>query len=98
MTDKTPAIEPGPGEAQAADVLTSPLPTTPPRSQWAEVWSQFRHHQGAMAGGIIFLVIVLVVFLGPLIWHIESTYIDIRSRKPGPVSYTHPQLATENRG
>ena len=88
MTDDT-KIEPGPGGAQAADVLIAPAPTRPPRSQWAEVWSQFRHHKGAMAGGIIFLVIVLVVFLGPLIWHIDATYIDIRSRNQGP-SLAHP--------
>ncbi|WP_375173553.1 ABC transporter permease [Pseudooceanicola sp.] len=82
-------IEPGPGEAQAADVLVTPLPATPPRSQWAEVWNQFRHHKGAMAGGIIFLLIVLAVFLGPIFWHVEATYIDIRARNQGP-SLAHP--------
>ena len=91
MTDKTPQpeYEPGPGEAQAAGVLTAALPASPPRSQWAEVWSQFRHHKGAMAGGAIFLLIVLVVFLGPLFWGIEATFIDIRARNQGP-SLAHP--------
>jgi len=90
MTEpNSPRIEPGPGEAQAADVLTTPLPTTPPRSQWAEVWSQFRHHKGAMAGGIVFLLIVLLVFVGPLLWPLDATYIDIRARNQGP-SLAHP--------
>lgn len=90
MTESnSPQIEPGPGEAQAADVLTTPLPATPPRSQWAEVWTQFRHHKGAMAGGIVFLLIVVLVFLGPYLWTIDATYIDIRSRNQGP-SLAHP--------
>jgi peptide/nickel transport system permease protein len=91
MTDDktTSHIEPGPGEAQAADVLVTPLPTTPPRSQWAEVWSQFRHHKGAMAGGVIFLLIVLAVFLGPVFWQVDATFIDIRARNQGP-SLAHP--------
>ncbi|EAQ01050.1 peptide/nickel/opine uptake family ABC transporter, permease protein [Pseudooceanicola batsensis HTCC2597] len=90
MTDEPQShIEPGPGEAQASDVLDAPLPTTPPRSQWAEVWRQFRHHKGAMAGGIVFVLIVLGVFVGPLFWHVEATYIDIRARNQGP-SLAHP--------
>ena len=92
MTDNStqqPQIEPGPGEAQAADILVAPMPTTPPRSQWAEVWSQFRHHKGAMAGGIVFLLIVLVVFVGPYFWPLEATFIDIRARNQGP-SLAHP--------
>lgn len=89
MTDKTPQIEPGPGEVQASDVLVAPLPTTPPRSQWAEVWSQFRHHKGAMAGAVIFALILAAVFIGPLLWPIEATFIDIRARNQGP-SMAHP--------
>nr|WP_052418318.1 ABC transporter permease [Pseudooceanicola atlanticus] len=65
------------------------MPTTPPRSQWAEVWSQFRHHKGAMVGAVVFFLIVAIVFLGPFFWTIEATYIDIRARNQGP-SLAHP--------
>ena len=68
---------------------TGPVPTNPPRSQWREVWSQFIRHKGAVAGGIIFLVIVLGVFVGPLVWHLDAGFIDIRARNQGP-SLAHP--------
>ncbi|WP_088625460.1 ABC transporter permease [Oceanicola sp. 22II-s10i] len=68
---------------------TGPVPTNPPRSQWREVWSQFIHHKGAVAAGIIFILIVLGVFVGPLIWPESATFIDIRARNQGP-SLAHP--------
>jgi peptide/nickel transport system permease protein len=37
----------------------------------------------------MFALIVLVVFLGPLIWQIDPTFIDIRARNQGP-SLSHP--------
>ena len=37
----------------------------PPRSQWRDVWDQFKSHKGAMAGAFVFIAIVAVVFLGP---------------------------------
>ena len=40
---------------------------TPERSLWSDVWFQFRHHRGAMAGVVIFTLIVLVVVFGPLV-------------------------------
>jgi len=61
----------------------------PPRNQWLDVWDQFKSHKGALYGGILFLVIVLWVFLGPLVWHLDPTQIDIRSRNLGP-SWEHP--------
>ncbi len=60
-----------------------------PRSQWLDVWDQFKTHKGALLGAIIFLVIVAVVFLGPLVWSLEATQIDIRARNQGP-SWAHP--------
>ena len=43
----TPASEALPGAAGPLKI------DKPPRSQWADVWDQFKHHKGAMAGGII---------------------------------------------
>lgn len=69
--------------------LSAPLPSRPPRNQWLDVWDQFRTHKGALWGGILFLFIVLAVFLGPFIWTLEATQINIRVRNQGP-SWSHP--------
>ncbi|WP_375554021.1 ABC transporter permease [Roseovarius mucosus] len=64
-------------------------PTAPPRSQWRDVWDQFKSHRGALIGGIVLLVIIAAVFFGPLVWPYDATFIDIRARNQGP-SWTHP--------
>ena len=73
-----------------------PLPSRPPRSQWLDVWDQFRSHKGALWGGIIFVAIVLLVFVGPYFWPYDPTFIDIRSRNQGP-SWAHP-MGTDQLG
>ena len=79
---KTPAPTP-------LGALSDPQPAAPPRSQWHDVWDQFKRHRGALAGGVLFLLIIVVVYLGPLVWPIDATYIDIRARNEGP-SWAHP--------
>jgi peptide/nickel transport system permease protein len=69
--------------------LSNPIPSKPPRSQWLDVWDQFKSHRGALMGGILFLLIVASVYLGPFFWDIEATHIDIRARNQGP-SWAHP--------
>ncbi len=59
------------------------------RSYWSDVWRQFRSHKGAMLGAVVFFGILLLVIVGPLIYHVDPTYIDIRSRNQGP-SLAHP--------
>lgn len=54
------------------------------RSYWADVWRQFRTHKGAMAGAVVFIAIVLLCLIGPLVYQVDPTYIDIRSRNQGP--------------
>ncbi len=88
MTDNAPQVPDTPPQADTI-VTTDPVPTTPPRSQWSEVWSQFSNHKGAVLGGIIFVIIVLGVFLGPFVWTLDQSYIDIRARNQGP-SLAHP--------
>ncbi len=63
--------------------------TRPPRNQWWDVWDQFKHHKGALWGGIVFFTIVALVFLGPFFWSLDATYIDIRARNQGP-GWAHP--------
>ncbi|HSF64671.1 MAG TPA: ABC transporter permease [Paracoccaceae bacterium] len=68
----------------------------PPRNQWWDVWDQFRTHKGAMAGTFVFVFLVLAVFLGPYLWTVDPTYINIRAREQGP-SLTAP-LGTDQLG
>ncbi|MGB1179453.1 MAG: hypothetical protein ACPG4J_09335, partial [Lentibacter algarum] len=41
-------------EIQAIEALQDNEPLKPHRSQWGEVWLQFRQHKGAMVGGAEF--------------------------------------------
>ncbi|MBU2889281.1 ABC transporter permease [Celeribacter halophilus] len=65
------------------------IPSEKPRNQWWDVWDQFKTHKGAMAGLVFFVFIILAVYLGPLLWTIDPTHIDIRARNTGP-SLAHP--------
>ena len=58
------------------------------RSLWGDVWAQFRTHKGALAGAIVFVLILLIVVVGPYLHTIDPQYLDI------PVSYTHLTLPT----
>jgi peptide/nickel transport system permease protein len=64
-------------------------PTKSPRSQWWDVWDQFKTHKGALIGAAFFLFILLAVAFGPYIWSIDASYIDIRAKNQGP-SLSHP--------
>ena len=41
--------------------LSNPIPSKPPRSQWLDVWDQFKSHRGALMGGILVLLSVATV-------------------------------------
>ena len=47
-----------------------------PRSQWADVWSQFKTHKGALIGLVVFGILVLFVSIGPFIWTKDPTFIN----------------------
>lgn len=74
----------------------SSQPTSAPRSQWWDVWDQFKTHRGAMISAVIFLIILFAVVFGEALWHFDATFIDIRSRNQGP-SWAHP-LGTDQLG
>ena len=63
MTDPTHFVS---DKVTDAGALPDPMPSAPPRSQWRDVWDQFTHHKGAMAGGIVFLIILLAVLANPI--------------------------------
>ncbi|UFM66380.1 ABC transporter permease [Paracoccus sp. MA] len=84
--------------APGAEALppAAPTPEAPARSQWCDIWRQFRSHRGAMVALVLFLAIILFVAVGPLVWTIEPTFVDIRARNQG-FSAAHP-LGTDQLG
>lgn len=90
-------------ETAAGAAVTGTLPPENPvqaggetRSQWRDVWRQFRSHRGAMVALVLFIGILLFVSAGPLIWTIDPTYVDIRARNSS-FSLAHP-LGTDQLG
>lgn len=78
--------------AAAASALPPDIPveaSTLTRSQWRDIWRQFRSHKGAMVGLFVFVSILLFVNIGPYLWTVDPTYVDIRARNSG-WSATHP--------
>ena len=71
-------------------------PVDAPRTFVGDVWDQFKTHKGALFGAIVFFAILFLVTLGPLLWTLDPTYVDIRSRNQGP-SLGHP-LGTDQLG
>lgn len=80
----------------------------PVRSQWWDVWEQFRHHRGALIGTAFLVFITAFVIVGPWIWPIDPTDLDVRNKDLRPiytalwdstakVSWTHP-LGTDQLG
>ena len=53
----------------------------PPRSQWADVWAQFRHHKGAMAALVLLIVLMVFVLIGPLVWRTDPNFIEPNTAK-----------------
>lgn len=66
------------------------------RNQWWDVWDQYKTHKGALVGTIFFFFILTAVMLGPFIWTIDATFIDMRARNQGP-SFAHP-MGTDQLG
>ncbi|MDG1458854.1 MAG: ABC transporter permease [Pseudoprimorskyibacter sp.] len=97
MTDPTPI-----------QALQDEGPSAPSRSQSQDIWLQFRQHKGAMAGAFVLIMITLAVLVGPYIWTLDPTNINIRARDIRPMytslwdewaktSWAHP-LGTDNLG
>ena len=76
------------------NVQNSTFETT--NNKWLDVWNEFKNHKGALAGAIIFALIVILVLLGPFVWPYEANGINIRIRNQGP-SLAHP-LGTDQLG
>ena len=55
-----------------------------PRSQWLDVWDQFKTHKGAMIGAAVFLAILLFVLVGPFFWKVDPGYANLLMRNKAP--------------
>lgn len=55
--------------------LSNPGPSAPPRSQWANVWDQFKTHKGALLGGILFILILVTVLIGPFVYWNDAKFV-----------------------
>ncbi len=93
MTDTAQMPAPGKGGPKPFTVEQA---LKPPRNQWWDVWDQYKTHKGALVGMIVFLIIVGATLLGPFVWTIDPTFIDIRARN-GSASWAHP-LGTDQLG
>ncbi|WP_227270354.1 ABC transporter permease [Roseobacter weihaiensis] len=78
MTDQNAEIE-------TFGALKDKEPQKEPRSQWRDVWDQFRKHKGALIGGGFLLFITLFVLIGPLVWQVDPKALDIRNKDLRPV-------------
>ncbi len=68
----------------------------PPRSQWWDVWDQFKTHKGALIGLFIFALILIGVIAGPWLWNVDGAFLDVRKKNAG-MSLIHP-MGTDQLG
>ncbi|MGI9148664.1 MAG: ABC transporter permease [Chloroflexota bacterium] len=78
----------------AQDVVRLPTLTEkalrrPARSLWSDAWRQFRRHHLAMAGVVVFVVLLLLTLIGPLLWRTSGETIDYAAGLLAP-SLQHP--------
>jgi peptide/nickel transport system permease protein len=59
--------------------------SAPVRSQWADVWVQFRNHRGAVIGGGFLIFITVFVIIGPWVWPMDPTELDVRNKDMRPI-------------
>ncbi|MGJ8545017.1 MAG: ABC transporter permease [Sulfitobacter sp.] len=72
-------------DTEFTGALQDIAPSTAPRSQWRDVWDQFRQHKGAMFGGGFLVFITLSVIFGPYLWDLDPKTLDIRNKDWRPI-------------
>ncbi|NNF71561.1 MAG: ABC transporter permease, partial [Rhodobacteraceae bacterium] len=117
MTDphvQTPAVEARAPEIEDEQgVREASGANKPARSQWWDVWDQFKNHRGAMGGMIVFCIIFFLIIVGPFIYWNDATFVptgrdflELRDTRPiytalydssAKVNWAHP-LGTDNLG
>ena len=74
-----------PEDLELYGALKDKEPPKEPRSQWRDVWDQFKKHKGALIGGGFLLFITLFVLVGPYVWNIDPKKLDIRNKDLRPI-------------
>src|SRR5579859_6528007 len=69
--------------------LTERALRRPARSLWSDAWRQFQRHHLAMAGVVVFALLLLSTLIGPLLWHTSGESIDYGAGLQAP-SLQHP--------
>jgi peptide/nickel transport system permease protein len=59
--------------------------TAAPRSQWWDVWDQFKTHKGAVMGLGFLIFITLFCMLGPVVWDVDPGKLNIRNKNLRPI-------------
>ena len=59
------------------------------RGMWADVWRRFRRHRLAIVAASVLLFIAVTITLGPLVWHVDPEYIDIKAANSS-MTAAHP--------
>jgi len=85
MTEQAIPASPIEADLEIYGALKDKEPSKPPRSQWRDVWDQFRKHKGAVFGGGFLIFITLGVLFGPYLWTVEPTTLDIRNKNWRPI-------------
>lgn len=83
MTDQH--VNAAAAEYELYGALKDKEPQKEPRSQWKDVWDQFRKHKGALIGGGFLLGITLFVLIGPWVWPVDPKQLDIRNKDLRPI-------------
>jgi peptide/nickel transport system permease protein len=69
--------------------LTERALRRPARSLWSDAWRQFRRHHLAMAGVVVFALLLVMTLIGPLVWRTSGESINYAEGLLAP-SLTHP--------
>src|SRR6056297_982571 len=92
MTDTRAEPYPEPARAEAPAAAAVPAAAAAPefhaepaRSQWADIWRQFRSHRGAVMGMGFLVFVTAAVVLGPFVWTIDPQALDIRAKDIRPI-------------
>ena len=78
------------------NTLTLASPERKQRTLWGDVWRRFRRHKLAMLGAFVFILLILLMAVGPLVHTVDPEYADVLNASP-ELSAEHP-LGTDDIG
>ncbi|WP_426440722.1 ABC transporter permease [Bradyrhizobium genosp. P] len=70
-------------------ILASPSAERRGYSPWRETWRRYRRHRPAVVSAFLLLLLIAAVVLGPFMWRVSISDIDIVAGLQGP-SLAHP--------